>query len=264
MSVAPEALLQLEQVGAEEWLADEMLAPDISHLITEDDTPVDNIYSSKKQRMFIGPLYVASPFDQPFLAEANVAIYYTTHNPPIVPDVFLSLGVTVPDDWYAKNHRSYMIWEFGKAPDVVIEIVSNREGREDSTKMRIYEQIGVRYYVIYDPTQQLSNHILRIYELRGLTYMELDRFWLEGVGLGLVFWQGVFEHKEDRWLRWCDENDVLLPTGEEERARAQAEHTRAETEHARADAERARADAERARAERLVEQMRKLGMEPEV
>jgi hypothetical protein len=129
--------------------------------------------------------------------------------------------------------------------------------------MRIYEWIGVRYYVIYDPTQQLSNHILRIYELRGLTYVELDRFWLEGVGLGLVFWQGVFEQKEDRWLRWCDENDVLLPTGEEERARAEAERARSQAERARAEAERARADAERARAERLVEQLRRLGLEPE-
>jgi Uma2 family endonuclease len=254
MSVAPDLLMQFE---TDEWLVDESLAPDISHLITEDDTPVDNIYSSKKQRMFIEPLYTAPPFDRPFLAEANVAIYSSPNQPPIVPDMFLSLDVTVPDDWYAKRHRSYLIWEFGKAPEVVIEIVSNREGKEDSTKMQTYARIGVRYYVIYDPTQQLSNHILRIYELRGMTYMELDRFWLEGVGLGLVFWQGVFEQKEDRWLRWCDENDVLVPTGEEERARA-------ETERARADSERTRADSERSRAERLAEQLRKLGLEPEV
>ena len=239
MSVAPDLLMQFE---TDEWQVDESLAPDISHLITEDDTPVDNIYSSKQQRMFVEPLYVASPFDRPFLAETNVAIYYSPNQPPIVPDMFLSLDVTIPDDWYAKRHRSYLIWEFGKAPEVVIEIVSNREGKEDSTKMQTYARIGVRYYVIYDPTQQLSNHVLRIYELRGLVYREIDRFWLEGVGLGLVFWQGVFEQKEDRWLRWCDENDVLVPTGEEERARAETEH---------------------ARAERLTEQLRRLGLEPE-
>lgn len=233
MSEAPELVAPVE---SEQLLADESLAPDISHLVTEVEMAMVNVFSSKNQRMFIGPLYVAQPFDRPFLAEADVAIYYTPNHLPIVPDMFLSLDVTVPDDWYDKRHRSYMIWEFGKAPDVVIEIVSNRDGGEDTTKMEIYARIGVRYYVIYDPTQQLSNYVLRVYELRGLHYVELDRFWLEGIGLGLVFWQGVFEQKEDRWLRWCDENDTPLPTG---------------------------AEAERARAERLVEQLRKLGLEPE-
>ena len=38
MSVAPELLMQVE---TDEWLVDESLDPDISNLITEDDTPVD-------------------------------------------------------------------------------------------------------------------------------------------------------------------------------------------------------------------------------
>ncbi|MEJ7710038.1 MAG: hypothetical protein WKF84_09295 [Pyrinomonadaceae bacterium] len=64
-----------------------------------------------------------------FLAAANVGLFPSVHQPPLVPDVFLSLDVEVADDWYEKSHRSYFFWEFGKAPEVVIEIVSNRKGK---------------------------------------------------------------------------------------------------------------------------------------
>ncbi len=35
-----------------------------------------------------------------------------------------------------KKHRSYFMWEFGKPPEVVIEIVSNREGEELERKLK--------------------------------------------------------------------------------------------------------------------------------
>ncbi len=35
-------------------------SPDVSHLITEDDTPVDNLFSEKQQRLLTRPLYVTS------------------------------------------------------------------------------------------------------------------------------------------------------------------------------------------------------------
>ena len=35
------------------------------------------------------------------------------------------------------------------------------------------------------------------------------------VGLGLRLWQGKFEGFEDTWLRWCDANGEIIPTGEE-------------------------------------------------
>lgn len=62
------------------------------------------------------------------MAEANVGIYHTDKQPPIVPDVFLSLDVQVPENWWEKQNRCYMVWRFGKPPEVVIEITSNTEG----------------------------------------------------------------------------------------------------------------------------------------
>lgn len=108
---------------------------DIQDLITEDDTPVDNLLSEKQQRLLTEPLYSSwtGPGEgRPFLAAANVGIVYQIHNPAIVPDMFLSLDVQVADDWWQKAHRSYFLWEFGKPPELALEIVSNRVRYMDS------------------------------------------------------------------------------------------------------------------------------------
>jgi hypothetical protein len=114
---------QLETKG------EEILAPDISNLITEDDTPVDNFCSEKQQRFLTSSIYSAKA-GETFVAAANVGIYHNLGEPAIVPDVFLSLGVETPRNWWEKAHRCYLVWEFGKVPEVVIEIVSNKVGQE--------------------------------------------------------------------------------------------------------------------------------------
>jgi hypothetical protein len=59
-------------------------------------------------------------------------------------------------------------------------------------------------------------------------------------------WEGTFEERYDTWLRWCDQEGVVIPTGAE---RAENEHQRAENEHQRA--------------ERLAEKLRELGLDPD-
>ncbi len=97
----------------------------------------------------------------------------------------------------------------------MIEIVSNKEGDELGTKLKTYEHMRASYYVVYDPTQQLSEQALRIYEIRGRRYFETTETWLEQVGLGLILWQGEFEGRQDVWLRWCYQDGTLLATGDE-------------------------------------------------
>ncbi len=97
---------------------------DIQHLITEDETLVDNLPSEKQQRLLTEPLYSAwsGPGEgRTFLAAANVGIFAQVRNPAIVPDMFLSLDVEVAEDWWRKEHRSYFVWEFGKPPELVQE-----------------------------------------------------------------------------------------------------------------------------------------------
>ena len=230
------------------------LSPDIRDLAIEDDTPVDNLITEKQQRLLTEPLYSKSlVFDCPFLAAANVGVFYAVRQPPIVPDVFLSLDVEVPKNWREKKNRTYLVWEFGKPPNVTIEIVSNKEGNELGSKLRDYSRIGVAYYVIFDPLQQLGDTLLRVFELRGNRYQEMTETWLEQVGIGLTLWDGVFEGKHDRWLRWSTREGVV-PTGAEQ----------AEQERQRAEQERQRAERAEARATRLEEQLRAMGIDPDV
>jgi len=192
---------------------DDYYVPDANQLVTEDDTPMDNFASAKQQRLSVGSLY-SSRQNQTCLAEANVGIYHTDGKPPIVPDIFLSLDVQVPQNWWEKQNRCYMVWRFGKPPEVAIEIVSNKEGDELGKKLEIYEHMRVSYYIVYDPTQQLGQP-LRIYELRGRRYFETTETWLEQVGLGLTLWEGEFEGRQDIWLRWCYKDGNILLTGDE-------------------------------------------------
>jgi Putative restriction endonuclease len=178
---------------------------DISHLELEDDQPVDNFQSEKQQRLLAEPLYSSQVLPQPYIVAANVGIFYALYQDPIVPDAFLSLGVEMPADWSQRQNRSYLVWEFGKVPDVCLEIVSNRKGNEltvpsqpkkkgkkvaqkaaqledasKDSKKNIYARIGIPYYVVCDPLRQIqeptqmNGEILRVWKLAGGLYVELD------------------------------------------------------------------------------------------
>ncbi|WNZ27451.1 Uma2 family endonuclease [Leptolyngbya sp. NK1-12] len=262
---------------------------DISHLVIEDDTPVDNFQSEEQQRLLVEPLYSSKVLPTPFLAAANVGLFYKLKGDPIVPDVMLSLGVQRSEDYSQRRNRSYFVWEFGKVPDVCLEIVSNQEGDElvlsqkshqkgkTVSKKDIYAQIGVRYYVVFDPLQQIqgpeemNGALLRIWSIAADGYIELtppegitavgQSVWLNGVGLGLTLWEGQFEEEITRlWLRWCDRDGQVIPTGAE---RANQAETRANQEETRANQAETRANQAEARARLLAEQLRALGINPD-
>ncbi|MEA5499124.1 hypothetical protein [Limnoraphis robusta] len=54
---------------------DEVQAPDLSHIITEDDTPMDNIFSEKQQRLLVSSIYSSFSPGIPFLATANMDLF---------------------------------------------------------------------------------------------------------------------------------------------------------------------------------------------
>lgn len=237
--------------------------PKYDQLITEDDAPVDNFFSEKQQRLLTEPIYSAAlhtVLGRPILAAANVGLFFGEHEPAIVPDVLLSLDVQLAEDLWPKENRSYFVWRFAKPPDVVVEIVSNKEGGEADRKQWRYSRLGIGYYIILDPMEYLQNGVLQIYELRARTYVPLERPWLPDVGLGVTLWHGVYEEQPGVWLRWCDEQGVVVPTGAE---RAEQERQRAEQEHQRAEQERQRAEQEHQRAERLAARLRALGVDPD-
>jgi Uma2 family endonuclease len=249
--------------------------PNIDHLVLEDDTPVDNFQSEIQQRLLVEPLYSSEVLPAPFLVAANVGLFYKLKGDPIVPDVMLSLGIQRPEDFSKKQNRSYLVWELGKLPEICLEIVSNQEGDEltlsrrsqqkgkTTAKKDLYAQIGIPYYIVFDPLQQLQGPsemdgaLLRVWFRSPTRYSELtspeglvaagQSVWLEDVELGLTLWEGEFEENVSRlWLRWCDRQGQVIPTGKE---RADAEHERADAEHERAD--------------RLADRLRALGVDPD-
>jgi len=231
---------------------DAYYVPDANQLVTEDDIPVDNFASEKQQRLLVGSLY-SSILQQTFLAAANVGIYHTDGQPAIVPDVFLSFDVQVPENWWEKQNRCYMVWRFGKPPEVVLEIVSNKEGDELGKKLKIYEQMRASYYIVYDQNQQLGEKLLRVYELRGRRYFETSETWLEQVGLGVTLWEGKFEERHDTWLRWCYQDGTVLLTGDES----------AEQERQRAEQAEQRAQQAEQRTQLLADRLRAMGIDPD-
>lgn len=215
--------------------------PDLDGFVTQDDRPVDNLYVEKQQRLLTEPLYSSwtGPGEgRTFLVLANVGLFYSSIEPPLVPDAMLSLDVPAKLHPREKEHRSYFVWIMGKVPDVAIEIVSDLRGEEEGAKMRTYARLNIPYYVIYDPEEYLGHGILRGFGLSRKRYkkMPVDEF--GDIGLGLRLWRGTYEGQREEWLRWCDPRGKVLATGKE------------------------RADTAEARVQRLEAQLRELGAKP--
>lgn len=240
-------VMEVEKVEAQPELYAPM--PDMSHIITEDDEPVDNVFSAKQQRLLVEPLYTAwqKETERVFLADANVGVFRGLHLPPLVPDMFLSLDVRVGDeDWWLTQNRSYFIWAHGKPPDVVVEVVSNDKGGELDRKMQGYAWMGIPYYVVYDPQPTLiQSRPLVVYELVAGEYLPRPDFQLARLHLSVRLWDGEFENGRAVWLRWADAEGNIFPTGAERAEQAEKQAEQADE-----------------RAERLAARLRELGIDP--
>lgn len=117
----------------------------------------------------------------------NLLVYYIEGNPAksFAPDVFVVRGVS------KGPRRIYKLWEEGVAPQFIIELTSRRTWREDlQTKWRLYEQLGVQEYFIFDPEYDYLDEPLVGYRLEAGQYADLTikdgRVRSEVLGLELV------------------------------------------------------------------------------
>jgi hypothetical protein len=181
--------------------------------------------------------------------------HLTGSNPrvPVVPDAFLSLGVERKKG--GKSRRSYVMWEEqGIMPILTLEMVSHKPGGEYDEKLAIYAQLGVLYYVIYNPEFwqrdpcgicEAARHLpFEMYKLvDGAYQLQIgEPFWMPEVGLGIGRCQMVFGNLPREQLAWFEE--------------------KGDRHMNEAEIERQQREVERQQKDRLAERLRELGEDP--
>jgi Uma2 family endonuclease len=142
----------------------------------------------------------------------------------VAPDVFVVRGVP------KQRRLNYLVWEEGRAPQVVIELTSSSTRKEDQqTKLALYRDVlKVREYFLFDPFGDYLTPRLQGYRLRGGVYRRIravnDRLPSQVLGLHL-------EPNGSDLRLWNPVTGSWLPT-RAERA-AQAEQARAQAEQER-------------------------------
>ncbi|MHB2016623.1 MAG: Uma2 family endonuclease [Candidatus Xenobia bacterium] len=242
----------LGKLPREQW-------PDISHLVTEDDEPVESWYQERQMTLLADTLSVSwkGPGEgRSFLVGTDIGLFGDPQRQGFAPDVILGLDVEAAEDCWEKHGRSWFTWRYGP-PTLAAEIVSRRGGGE-LEKLPEYAWIGVRYVIVWDPRRYLGKKQLRMFHLVGGQYRELRSRFLPELGLGLKLWRGHFRGFTATWLRWCDGDGNLLATPDEvaewahsqlRKAEDDALQAQAQTQEARTQAQAARAQAQEARAQ---------------
>jgi len=231
--------------------------PTAEELPDSDDTPVDNELQILIPILLRAILALLWADGMEWFFGVNMGVYYEPDKAAIVPDGFLSLGV---ERYKARGklRLSYVLWqEHNIVPQWVLEVVSQTPGNEYDDKMTKYAQIGVLYYVIYNPDygRRDKHDPFEVYRLLNGVYVRQtgNPVWMPEIGLGIGCEVGTHEGCTREWLYWYDQFSRRFPTPanviEQERQRAEQSQQQLEQE--------------RQRAERLAERLRQMGVDPD-
>ena len=160
----------------------------------------------------------------------NLFLCYRQGDPKaaIAPDVLLAKGV---EKWPRPN---YLLWE-ERPPSLVIEVTSRKTASKDlNKKKKIYQEIGVEEYVLFDPYEEYLRPRLQGFCLKNGRYEPIPRH-LDGSLLSRT--TGLTLRPESHRLRLVDTatGEPLLWDDELEAARvAEAEGRQAAEARVRA------------------------------
>jgi Uma2 family endonuclease len=256
-------------------------------LPTEDDlpysdgVPLETEWHVLQMTLLRQPLKLHWP-DRRFFVGGDMFLYFSEQRVFNAdfrgPDLFVVLDVPV------RARKSWVVWQEGKAPDLIIELMSPSTRELDRTvKKQVYQdELRVPEYFWFDPqTREVAGWLLHAGVYQQILPDAEGRYYCPHLELCLMRWEGVFERLEASWIRWATPDGVLLPTPAEtadaagqklteaQRAAAEAQRAAVEAQRAAVEAQRAvdeakeRATAERLRAERMAEKLRALGVDPE-
>ncbi len=224
--------------------------PSAEDLPDSDDTPVDNELQDLIPGLLKAILALIWSERRDWFFGVDMGIYYHPNEAAIVPDGFLALGVPRIID--SDLRLSYVLWEEQKVPIMVLEVVSQIRRGEYTQKQEEYAQLGILYYVIYNPLRKRKPR-LEVYKLEDGKYqlLEGEPVWLSEINLGIGREEGTYQGITREWLYWYDEKGERYLTSEE-RMLAVTEQLQQEKQ---------RAEAEKQRADRLAAKLRELGVE---
>ena len=221
------------------------LPPTQDDLPYDDGVPMETLRHQFQMDLLIDimDLWLESRGDG--FAGGNMFLYYSLeqarHNTFVGPDFFVALDVP------RGERKSWVVWEQGKGPDLVVELLSASTAQHDKTlKKTLYaRRVRVPEYYWYDP---FNPEDFAGFTLHGSNYQPLainarGRIHSPTLNLDLGRWPGTFRGVDAVWLRWFTPEGVMLPT--------------------EAEAAQQRAEAAQQRAERLAERLRQLGVNPD-
>jgi len=243
---------------------------------------VDQFHSFQSELLWL-TFFPANYRSDRIFSASDLYLYFDVHHQNLYkrPDWFGVVGV--PRLYDDEDLRlSYLIWQEGVSPHVVVELLSPSTEKEDlgeefrsptslvklqvafdsvkevgdlgcssqngqsekpPTKWEVYEKIlRIPYYVIFSRRSDL----MRVFVLQGDRYVEQDladsKIWMPEIELGIGLWQGRYKGVNRLWLRFYDANDDWILT--------EAEQSEIEKQLAQQ------------RAESLAQRLRELGIEP--
>lgn len=235
--------------------------PTEAELPYEDGVPMETSRHQLQMELLIDPLMIWLEGQDAYVS-GNMFVYFSPEQVRNFdfkgPDVFVVLDV--PN----RERKSWVVWDEGKGPDVVIELLSESTAARDKTeKKQIYQnRLRVPEYYWYNPFQpdDFAGFVLRDGCYEALDFDAQGRLLSPKLGLLLARWSGVYKGIETVWLRWATPDGIWLPTPQEI---AKREHQRAERAEQFAEQAQQQAERERQRAEQLLAQLKALGVEPE-
>jgi Uma2 family endonuclease len=181
-----------------------------------------------------------------FYAVGNLTVYYNAKQLKSRdfrgPDFFVVLGTE------RKTRKSWVVWEEGKYPNVIVEVLSPSTANIDKGfKKKLYQDtFRTHDYFWFDPNSlELAGFHLIDGEYQPIAANEFGHLWSQQLDLYL----GVCEGK----LRFFTAEGDLIPTPEE----------LLECEAQRAEQEAQRAEQEAQRADRLAAKLRELNIDPD-
>jgi Uma2 family endonuclease len=210
---------------------------------TEDELPYDDGMPMESQRhvlqmqLLIDPLRLFWAERQDIFVGGNMFIYFSLDQ--VRQQDFRGPDVFVVRDVPKRERKSWVVWQEGKGPDVVIELLSaSTAARDKGEKKAVYQNcLRVPEYFWFDPfSGEWAGFALHEGVYEAIAVDAQDRLISQQLGLALVRWQGLYQEISARWLRWATLEGALLPTPQE--AAEQAQRQAAEAQRQAAEAQR--------------------------